>query len=139
MQRSFYLDLAATGKRLPVGSHLVLHEKKDPQSILLDGKRLAALMIEPARRFDSPLALPVMDLTLEKDIMLSSLGIAAADIPTFHFHARPDPADIARVVGMDVLASPRIKAGCDALATIAAAHATGRRKCRSACASALSR
>jgi hypothetical protein len=37
MQRSFYLEQAATGKRLPVTTHLVLHEKEDPQSILLDG------------------------------------------------------------------------------------------------------
>lgn len=125
MQRSFYLDLAATGKRLPVATHLVLHEKENPEAILLDGKRLAAVMIETARRFDSPLALPVMDLTLEKEVMLSSLGIAASDIPTFHFDAQPDPADIAKVARLDVLASPRIRAGCAALTTIAAAHAAG--------------
>jgi uroporphyrinogen-III decarboxylase len=125
MQRSFYLDLAATGKRLPVATHLVLHEKEDPQAILLDGESLAAVMVETARRFDSPLALPVMDLTLEKEVMLGSLGIAAADIPTFHFDAAPAAADIARVARMDVLASPRIRAGCDALAVIAAAHAAG--------------
>ena len=125
MERSFYLELAATGKRLPVATHLVLHEKLDPEAILLDGKRLAEVMIETARRFDSPLALPVMDLTLEKDIMLSSMGIAASDIPTFHFHALPDPADIAKVAGMDVLNSPRIKASCDSLSAIAAAQAAG--------------
>jgi uroporphyrinogen-III decarboxylase len=125
MERSFYLDLAATGKRLPVATHLVLNEKADPEAILLDGKRLAEVMIETARRFDSPLALPVMDLMLEKDIMLRSLGVPHADIPTFHFHALPDPEDIARIAGMDVLASPRIKACCESLSIIAAAHQAG--------------
>ena len=128
MDRSFYFDLAASGKRLPVATHLVLHEHDDPEAILLDGARLAAVMIETARRFDSPLALPIMDLTLEKEILLRTLGIAAEAIPTFHFGSPPSAADIARVAAIDVLASPRIKASCDALATIAAAHAAGSRE-----------
>ena len=66
-----------------------------------------------------------MDLTLEKDVMLRTLGIDAAQIPTYHFAAPPSPADIAKIAAMDVLASPRIKASCDSLATIAAAHAAG--------------
>ena len=70
MDRSFYLELAASGRRLPVATHLVLHEQPDPEAILLDGARLAAVMIATARRFASPLALPIMDLTLEKDILL---------------------------------------------------------------------
>ena len=73
MDRSFYLELAASGKRLPVATHLVLHEKPDPEAILLDGARLAAVMIATARRFASPLALPIMDLTLEKDVMLRAM------------------------------------------------------------------
>ncbi len=129
MDRSFYLALAATGKRLPVATHLVLHEKEDPEAILLDGQRLAAVMIETARRFDSPLALPVMDLTLEKEIMLRSVGgVADADIPAFHFHEAPNAAQIAAVAGMDVLRSARIRAGCDSLAAIAAAHRKGEKE-----------
>jgi uroporphyrinogen-III decarboxylase len=125
MQRSFYLDLAASGRRLPIATHLVLHEEDDPQAILLDGKRLAQVMISTARRFESPLALPVMDLLLEKEVMMTCLGADAADIPTFHFDKRPEPAEIARVAAMDVLSSPRIKANCEALSVIAAAHAAG--------------
>jgi uroporphyrinogen-III decarboxylase len=129
MERSFYLELAATGKRLPVATHLVLHEKEDAEAILLDGRRLAAVMIETARRFDSPLALPVMDLLLEKDIMLRSIGgVADADVPAFHFHESPNAAQIAAVADMDVLRSARIRAGCDALAAIAAAHKAGEKE-----------
>lgn len=61
MDRSFYFDLAASGRRLPVATHLVLHEQPSPEAILLDGQRLAAVMIATARRFASPLALPIMD------------------------------------------------------------------------------
>lgn len=128
MERSFYLNIAASGKRLPVATHLVLHEHDDPAAILLDGQRLAAVMIETARRFDSPLALPIMDLTLEKDVMLGALGIAAEAIPTYHFNRPPSAADIAKVASMDVLTSPRIKASCGSLAAIAAAHVAGARE-----------
>jgi len=119
MDRSFYLNLAATGKRLPVATHLVLHEKKNPEVILLDGKRLAEVMLDTARRFDSPLALPIMDLTLEKDVMLRTLGVPEADIPTFHFEIMPDKETVAKLAGINVLSSPRIKASCDSLTAIA--------------------
>jgi len=125
MDRTFYLNLAATGKRLPVATHLVLHEKKDPEAILLDGVRLSQVMVETARRFDSPLALPIMDLTLEKQIMLQTLGVADADIPTYHFSAKPTAAQVEKVAKMDVLASPRIRANCLSLSTIAAAYKAG--------------
>jgi len=125
MDRSFYLDLAATGKRLPVATHLVLHEKKDPEAILLDGARLAQVMLETARRFDSPLALPIMDLTLEKQILLATLGVPEADIPTYHFSSPPDAATVEKVARMDVLASARIRANCLSLSTIAASFASG--------------
>lgn len=125
MKRDFYLDLAATGKRLPVATHLVLHEKADPEGILLDGPKLAEVMVETARRFDNPLALPIMDLTLEKDIMLRCMGIAEERIPTFHFHEAPEASVAARLDTLDALASPRIKANCDALAIIAEAKRQG--------------
>jgi uroporphyrinogen-III decarboxylase len=125
MDRSFYLDLAASGKRLPVATHLVLHEKPDAEAILLDGPRLAAVMLETARRFASPLALPIMDLTLEKDILLRTIGIPAAAIPTYHFTNPPSAADLAKVAAIDVLTSPRIKASCDSLSTIASTYAAG--------------
>jgi uroporphyrinogen-III decarboxylase len=95
---------------------------------LLDGMNvIGGKLIETARRFDSPLALPVMDLTLEKDIMLRSMG-GVADIPAFHFHESPSAAQIAAVAGMDVLRSARIRAGCDSLAAIAAANKRGEKE-----------
>ena len=80
MDRSYYLDLAAEGVVMPIGTHLVLHEHADHERILLDGERLGAVVAETAARFETPLAMPLMDLKLEKEAMLASLGIPAAAI-----------------------------------------------------------
>jgi hypothetical protein len=119
MQRDFYLDLARQGKRLPIATHLVLHEKADPEAILLDGKRMAHVMAETAHRFGSPLALPVMDLTLEKDFMLHAMGIAAGEAASYHFDAAPTARQKQSLFGADVLGHPRIKANCDSLRELA--------------------
>lgn len=74
MQRSFYLDLAACGHRAPIGTHLVLHTRKDADSILLDGLALGGVVAETAERFHTPLAVPLMDLTLEKAALLGALA-----------------------------------------------------------------
>ena len=70
MEANYYIDLAKSGHRMPIATHLVLHEKDDPEGILVDGKRMAAVMLETAQRFNNPMALPIMDLTLEKDLPL---------------------------------------------------------------------
>ncbi len=119
MDRQFYMALAATGKSFPIGADLVLREKPDHDAILLDGTRLGDVIIEAARRYGTPLALPLMDLTLEKEVMLSRLGIAAADAPTFHFDAAPSEEMVAKAAIGDVLDNPRIKATVDAIAHVA--------------------
>jgi uroporphyrinogen-III decarboxylase len=119
MKREFYLDLAKSGRRLPIATHLVLHEKADPEAILLSGPRMAAVMAETARRFESPLALPVMDLTLEKDFMLQAIGVAAADAAAYHFEEPPSPSQIAAVEAASILDHPRMAANCSALHELA--------------------
>ena len=119
MDQNYYIELARQGRRMPIATHLVLHEKADPEAILLDGQRLAAVMLESAERFNNPLALPVMDLTLEKDILLRTLGIPANQTEAFHFDGIPDPELCARIgPDVDVLALPRIKANCEALSLL---------------------
>ena len=59
MDRKYYLDLAAAGLRMPIGTHLVLHEHADHDAILLDGDRLGAVVAEAAERFHTPLAVPL--------------------------------------------------------------------------------
>jgi uroporphyrinogen-III decarboxylase len=89
ISRQFYFDLAASGHRMPIGTDLVLHEKDDPAAIKLDGVALGRVVEESAKRYRTPLAIPLMDLTVEKEAMLGILGIPPAEIATHHFHSAP--------------------------------------------------
>lgn len=89
MNRQFYLDLAARGATFPIGTELVLREHPDAEAIVRDGARMAGVIVDAARRYHSPLAIPVMDLTTEKAVMLSILGIPPVQVDTYHFDAVP--------------------------------------------------
>ncbi|MGA2960979.1 MAG: uroporphyrinogen decarboxylase family protein [Candidatus Korobacteraceae bacterium] len=89
MKREYYLQLAAGGLRLPIGIDLVLHDSPDPQRILRDGSLLGEVVETAARRYASPLAVPLMDLTLEKEDLLRILGTPEAEAETFHFGEAP--------------------------------------------------
>ena len=112
MDRRYYLDLAASGLRMPIGTHLVLHGHADHEIIPEDGRRLGGVIEEAARRFRCPLALPLMDLKLEKEAMLLAHGIAPAEIDAFHFDDVPvdDP---------EVRLTRRMDAVCGAIRHIA--------------------
>ena len=97
MKRSFYLDLAESGLCMPVGADLVLHEHADHQGILQDGARLGQVLQEAARRFGTPLALPVMDLKLEKVAMLAMLGVPADQVDQYHFSECPSEEMVAKI------------------------------------------
>ena len=124
MDRSFYIDIARSGRRLPIATHLVLHESPDPEAILLDGPRLAGVMAETARRFGNPLALPVMDLSLEKDFMLAAMGIEGS--ASFHFEGPPSLGQLAALAAADPLGRPRIAANCSALRVLLRDFAAGK-------------
>ena len=89
MDRQYYLDLAASGLRMPIGTHLVLHEHADHDAIPNDGRRLGGVIEEAARRFRCPMALPLMDLKLEKEALLLARGIESGEIDTFRFTQIP--------------------------------------------------
>lgn len=94
MHREFFLGLAAAGLRMPIGADLVLHELHDPEAARLDARRLGAVIEETARRYATPLAIPLMDLRLEKADLLALLGIHDE---AFQFAEAPSEAEIARV------------------------------------------
>ena len=113
MDRRFYLDLAAAGLRMPIGTHLVLHEHDDPGRIVLDGMRLGAVIRETALRYGSPLAVPLMDLTLEKSALLRACGVAPEAVESHHFACPPQvPEEIPLTLPM--------AAACQAIADVAA-------------------
>ena len=112
MKREFYLDLAASGLRMPIGTHLVLHEHPDHEAIMLDGPRLGAVVAEAARRFRVPMAIPVMDLKLEKESLLMALGVQPEEVDSFHFSEAP-------VDDWAVPSTPRMAATCEAIRCVA--------------------
>lgn len=112
MDRKYYLDLAEAGLRMPIGTHLVLHEHADHEQVILDGERLGSVVAETANRFNTPLAVPLMDLKLEKEALLHSMGIPDADIESFHFDEAPSATP-------SFILTPRMRATCDAISHVA--------------------
>jgi uroporphyrinogen-III decarboxylase len=113
MDRQFYLDLAARGLRMPIGTHLVLHGHAEAKAIELDGRRLGDVVLETAERFGTPLAVPLMDLTLEKAALLLACGVPESAVDAHHFTTPPPPP-------ADIPLTPRMRAACDAIAHVAA-------------------
>ncbi len=99
MNRDFYLDLAASGLRMPIGTDLILHEEPDPESILMEGPRLGRVLERAASRYRTPLAIPLMDLKLEKADLLHILGVPEPQADTFHFDSAPGEVELACVAG----------------------------------------
>ncbi len=119
MNRQIYMDIAAKGARIPVGTDLVLRRHPDPEAIVLNGRRLAEVCMEAADTYHTSLAFPVMDLMLEKAALLSLLGITE-DARTFHFQAGSDAGLVARLQShLARPLPPRMQAHVDAIQVIA--------------------
>lgn len=120
MPENLFIRLAQQGLRMPIGADLVLHEAADPEGCKYDAERLGAVVASAARRYQTPLAFPLMDLTLEKADLLSHVGVPQAEVDLFHFATPPSLAMVS-----DVLASagraflPRIQANQGAVRYIA--------------------
>jgi len=95
VKREFYIDLARRGLRMPIGTDLVLHEHADAGTIRNDGKRLGEVIVDAARRYRTPLAVPLMDLTREKSALLEMLGVPVTDAE-YHLTGLPTPEALAR-------------------------------------------
>ena len=95
MDRQFYLDLAARGLRMPVGTDLVMNEESEPEKVRNNGAALGRVVVRSARRWGTPLAIPLMDLRLEKMDLLALAGIAVTDAERFHFTALLDESKLA--------------------------------------------
>jgi uroporphyrinogen-III decarboxylase len=55
----------------------------------MDGRALGAVVERAARHYRTPLAFPLMDLSLEKLDLLTFLGVSAPEIASYHFPAPP--------------------------------------------------
>lgn len=119
MNREFYLDLAGRQLRMPIGTDLVLHEESDPEQARNDGTMLGLVVERAARRWETPLAVPLMDLRLEKIDLLALAGIPAAEAEAFHFSTPLDDSALDSLCGAQTAAlCPGSKARNEALAYI---------------------
>ena len=120
MEREYYINLANQGLRMPIGADLVLHEKENHEEIIVNGKLLGKVIEETANRFKTPLAVPLMDLMLEKTIMLKMIGIDEKQIDTYHFSTIPTDEIIKEINDKSgVYMTPRMKADIEAIEYIA--------------------
>lgn len=95
MNRQFYLDLAAQGQRMPIATDLVMHEESDAETVRNDGAALGRVIERAARRWQTPLAIPLMDLRLEKIDLLAQAGIPEDQAEAFHFTSPLDATTLA--------------------------------------------
>ena len=92
MESSIYLQIAEEGLSMPLGVDMVLHDaatELDIERALSNGEELGQVVVRAARRFGVPLAVPHMDLTLEKELLLQGLGLGRAPPPPFTSRAHP--------------------------------------------------
>jgi uroporphyrinogen-III decarboxylase len=118
MERSYYIELARKGLRMPIGADLVLKTHPDHEAIILDGRRLGDVVIETAGKFNTPLAFPLMDLAIEKEWIHSILGTPKEQRETFLFSTAPSDAEMRTIKeGLASVAThtPRIRANLEAL------------------------
>lgn len=102
MDRQYYLELAARGLRMPIGTDLVMHEEREPEKVRNDGCALGRVIERAARRRGTPLAVPLMDLRLEKLDLLALAGISATAAESYHFTAPLDEATLEKLCGEQV-------------------------------------
>ncbi len=120
MSRDIFLDLAAQGHRLPIGTDLVLNGHPHTQAILVDGAALGKVVEETAIQFNTPLAIPLMDLTVEKEAMLTLLGVEPSAIPVYHFDESPGSQFLTRIrEGVSQLPTVRMRASVEAVRYVA--------------------
>ncbi len=116
MKREYYLDLAKQNIRMPIGAHLVLCEKPNHDALILDGKGLGQVVAEAARRYRTPLAFPLMDLTVEKADLLAMLEVPANQIDAYHFTDCPPQAVLEQVrEKINTPPTARMKANAEAI------------------------
>lgn len=89
MSCEYFMDLASKQHRVPIATDMILHRHPDHERIIFDGGRLGAVIAEAAETFRSPLAFPLMDLSLEKAELLRHFGVATSDVEKFHFKDAP--------------------------------------------------
>ncbi|MGA3132476.1 MAG: uroporphyrinogen decarboxylase family protein [Terracidiphilus sp.] len=105
---------------MPIGADLVLHEESDPDTVRNQGDALGRVIEKTATRWKTPLAIPLMDLRLEKIDLVARVGVSQKEAEAFHFTAPLDDETVVTLCGRDAgLFCPGSVARDQALAYIA--------------------
>lgn len=116
MNREFYINLAKNGLKMPYGLDLELHKEKDPEQIKLDGNRLGPIIERTALKYNTPLAIPLMDLKIEQQAIFLFLGINPEEVDKYHFTKAPEDFVFQNFLkNINNFYTPRMQATCDAL------------------------
>jgi hypothetical protein len=97
VDRKYYLDLAVRGLRMPIGTDLVMHEESEPEKVRNDGAALGRVIEQAARRWGTPLAIPLMDLRLEKIDLMALAEIPESEAERYHFSSPLDETELTRM------------------------------------------
>jgi hypothetical protein len=84
---------------MPIGTDLVMHEESEPEKVRNDGAALGLVIERAARRWGTPLAVPQMDLRLEKIDLLALAGVSESEAERFHFSSPLDEATLVTLCG----------------------------------------
>jgi uroporphyrinogen decarboxylase len=84
---------------MPIGADLILHEEPDPEASRNNGAALGRVIERTARRWQTPLAIPLMDLRLEKIDLLARIGVSACNAESHLFDAPLDERTISTLCG----------------------------------------
>ena len=117
MRKDYYLNIAKQNKRMVFGVDLILGEKDNRDEILLNGEMLGKVILETAQRFNMPMALPFMDLDVEKQELLEILNIDLTQFDHFHFgecNLSQETISLVKNVGF-LKPTLRLAANCEAI------------------------
>ena len=118
-----YQQMAEDKLTMPLAVDMVLHDEGDEETVkkvLGEGQALGQVIVRAARRFGVPLALPHMDLKLEKKLLLQGAHVGAGEKEAFHFKQAPTKAEVQALV--DGIAGPlpvELQAQVDAVRFVA--------------------
>jgi uroporphyrinogen-III decarboxylase len=121
MHDSFFQELAASGNAVPVATHLLLHEQPDSENAVCDAAKLALVIEQTADRFNTPLAIPLMDLTIEKNAIIGAIGVALELLEKHHLDSPVSPEQVEVVIKrLSEKPAEKMKAVCGALQVLSA-------------------
>ncbi len=116
MDRNFFINLGKSGYAFPIGTDLIVHEATNPLELVNNGELLGKAVANAASIYQTPLAFPLMDLKIEKALILEILGIHPEQMDTYHFDSTPSNETIHKIEdNLEKHWTHRMKATCGAL------------------------